>query len=116
MAYGARCRPRPAGVAIAGGGLLRDLVFGLAHAGRLGTVLDASASAAGYDVVYAVEIVLLFGTLIAVGPLVRPLVGAAEAVAADWPDHQLDFSPRLPGQFAPVGRELIAPIHASRSV
>jgi BCD family chlorophyll transporter-like MFS transporter len=45
-----------AGSAIAFGGILRDLIGG---------------AASGYDAVYTVEIILLFTTLVALGPLVR---------------------------------------------
>ena len=58
-----------AGCAIASGGLIRDGVGVLAENGSLGPVLVSPAT--GYVAVYAIEIVLLFATLIAVGPLVR---------------------------------------------
>jgi len=58
-----------AGLAIALGGALRDVVSGLAMQGALGPVLTGPA--VGYSVVYHIEIVLLFATLVAVGPLVR---------------------------------------------
>jgi BCD family chlorophyll transporter-like MFS transporter len=58
-----------AGAAIALGGVLRDAVNGLAHAGLLGEAL--AGPGAGYGVVYHLELLLLFATLIAVGPLVR---------------------------------------------
>ncbi|WP_406855335.1 BCD family MFS transporter [Alsobacter sp. KACC 23698] len=58
-----------AGVAIATGGALKDVVSDLATSGALGVALtDASV---GYSVVYHIEIALLFATLIAIGPLVR---------------------------------------------
>lgn len=57
-----------AGGAIAISGLLRDGVSSLASAGQLGSTL--SGPAAGYGVVYNLEIVLLFATLVAIGPLV----------------------------------------------
>lgn len=57
------------GAGIACGGLLRDVVSALAVRGDLGPgLVDASA---GYIFVYHLEIALLFGTLIALGPLVR---------------------------------------------
>ena len=59
-----------AGVAIATGGLLRDAVAGLGAHGMLGEGM--AGPEAGYGVVYETEIVLLFATLIALGPLVRP--------------------------------------------
>ena len=58
-----------AGGAVAAGGLLRDAVALLAEQGSLGPVLVSPAT--GYVAVYLVEVALLFGTLIAVGPLVR---------------------------------------------
>jgi BCD family chlorophyll transporter-like MFS transporter len=60
-----------AGVAIALGGALSDLVGDLAARGALGAALSGPAT--GYGVVYHVEIALLFATLVAIGPLVRPL-------------------------------------------
>ena len=58
-----------AGIAVAAGGIIRDVVSGLASRGTLGPVLtDASV---GYGTVYQIEILLLFATLVAVGPLVR---------------------------------------------
>lgn len=59
-----------AGAAIALGGALRDVVSHLATTGALGPGLSGAAS--GYNAVYHLEIVLLFATLIAIGPLVRP--------------------------------------------
>lgn len=57
-----------AGCAIALGGIIRDVVGNLAATGRLGEGL--SGGAVGYTTVYHIEIVLLFATLIAIGPLV----------------------------------------------
>jgi MFS transporter, BCD family, chlorophyll transporter len=57
-----------AGLAIASGGALRDVVGWLAEGSRLGTTLAGPAT--GYGLVYSVEILLLFATLVAVGPLV----------------------------------------------
>ena len=62
------------GVAVLAGGLIRDTVATLAARGALGEAM--SAPFVSYSVVYHVEIALLFATLIAVGPLVKPL-GAA---------------------------------------
>ena len=59
-----------AGLAIAGGGALRDLVGSAAMSGGLGTTLMSPIT--GYSFVYHLEIGLLFATLVAVGPLVRP--------------------------------------------
>jgi MFS transporter, BCD family, chlorophyll transporter len=58
-----------AGLAIAVGGGLRDVVSALAEQGALGTAL--SSPAIGYSFVYHLEIALLFATLVALGPLVR---------------------------------------------
>jgi BCD family chlorophyll transporter-like MFS transporter len=58
-----------AGLAIASGGILRDLLNGLAMQGALGDALAGPAT--GYIAVYAVEIVLLFITVAVFGPLVR---------------------------------------------
>jgi BCD family chlorophyll transporter-like MFS transporter len=58
-----------AGLAIASGGALRDLVSAAALEGRLGAALMHAAT--GYSFVYHVEMLLLFATLAALGPLVR---------------------------------------------
>jgi len=58
-----------AGLAIAAGGMLSDLVSGLAGSGRLGPTLASPAT--GYTAVYLTELLLLFATLIAIGPLTR---------------------------------------------
>lgn len=57
------------GVGIAAGGALRDVVSGMAENGLLGQALTGPAT--GYGVVYQLEILLLFATLIAIGPLAR---------------------------------------------
>ncbi len=57
------------GTAIAIGGALRDLFGHLATTGALGPALTDAA--AGYGVVYHIEIVLLFAGLAVIGPLVR---------------------------------------------
>jgi BCD family chlorophyll transporter-like MFS transporter len=57
-----------AGLAIAIGGLIRDAVSALAVSGRLGEALSSPAT--GYTTVYHIEIILLFATLVAIGPLV----------------------------------------------
>jgi BCD family chlorophyll transporter-like MFS transporter len=67
-----------AGVAIALGGILRDVVHAYAPANSLG-------AAAGYDFVYCLEIVLLFATLVTMVPLVRRVgefAGAAQLTEA----------------------------------
>ena len=60
-----------AGSAIAVGGLLRDAISGLAMRGVLGEALAGPVT--GYGMVYLVEIALLFATIVAIGPLVRPV-------------------------------------------
>ena len=64
-----------AGLAIAGGGILRDVVGGLAATGALGPALSGPST--GYAIVYHLELVAMLLTLAALGPLVRPF-GAAE--------------------------------------
>ncbi|MDJ0778384.1 MAG: BCD family MFS transporter [Gammaproteobacteria bacterium] len=56
-----------AGLAIALGGALRDAVTGMAERDLLGPALTGPIT--GYGVVYHVEILLLFATLVAIGPL-----------------------------------------------
>ena len=56
-----------AGLAILLGGVLHDAVAALGRAGTLGAALAVPST--GYGAVYLVEIVLLFATLIAIGPL-----------------------------------------------
>jgi BCD family chlorophyll transporter-like MFS transporter len=58
-----------AGLSIALGGTIRDGVNALALNGTLGEALNSAAT--GYSSVYHLEIALLFGTLIVLGPLVR---------------------------------------------
>jgi hypothetical protein len=58
-----------AGVSMAIGGVLRDVVSGLATSGWLGTALNSPVT--GYSFVFHLEIYLLFVVLIALGPLVR---------------------------------------------
>jgi BCD family chlorophyll transporter-like MFS transporter len=65
------------GVAVALGGAIRDGVSGLVATGALGPAFDTTA--AGYGVVYHLEIALLFATLVAVGPLVRRADPASRA-------------------------------------
>jgi BCD family chlorophyll transporter-like MFS transporter len=63
-----------AGAATAAGGALRDGVGALASSGALGQALVGPAT--GYTFVYLVEILLLFATMAAIGPLVRFLPDA----------------------------------------
>lgn len=58
-----------AGLAIALGGAVRDAVTTLATHGALGPVMTGAS--VGYGAVYQIEILLLFATLVAIGPLVR---------------------------------------------
>jgi BCD family chlorophyll transporter-like MFS transporter len=58
-----------AGVALGLGGLLRDLVSAMAMRGDLGPSLTSPVT--GYGFVYHFELLLLFATLIAIGPLAR---------------------------------------------
>jgi MFS transporter, BCD family, chlorophyll transporter len=60
------------------GGTLRDIFGSLANRGLLGEALTSPAT--GYQFVYHMEIVLLFATLIALGPLARR--------ASTGPSHQ----------------------------
>jgi len=78
-----------AGIGIACGGAIRDLVAAFAERGLLGPALTSDA--VGYGAVYHLEIVLLFATLIAIGPLVQsvrdpePLVGSSRFGLAEFP-------------------------------
>ncbi len=67
-----------AGVAIALGGALRDIIGSLGSDGVLGPALNGPA--VGYSFVYHLEIGLLFATLVVIGPLVRP-AGAARSTS-----------------------------------
>ena len=67
-----------AGCGIALGGGIRDVVSSLASNGAFGRALTDPA--VGYSAVYHIEIVLLFATLVAIGPLVRTAnVGSARS-------------------------------------
>ena len=70
------------GAAIALGGLMRDTVSSLAENGHLGPVLASKST--GYVSVYLTEIVLIFATIVAIGPLVRhgriPRNGSRKAI------------------------------------
>ncbi|MGJ3264678.1 MAG: PucC family protein, partial [Salinarimonas sp.] len=59
-----------AGLGIALGGAIRDGVDALAASGALGRAL--SGPEIGYHVVYHLEILVLFVSLVAIGPLVAP--------------------------------------------
>ena len=71
-----------AGIAVASGGAVRDLVSSLATTGALGEALLSPVT--GYGFVYHVELVLLFASLIAIGPLVRSAGPARPAVSAKF--------------------------------
>ncbi|GFE64637.1 PucC family protein [Litoreibacter roseus] len=58
-----------AGLGVALGGTIRDVVNAAATQGVLGEAMNSAAT--GYSVVYHIEIALLFATLIVLGPLVR---------------------------------------------
>ncbi|MBK5914855.1 BCD family MFS transporter [Rhodocyclus purpureus] len=58
-----------AGVAIALGGAIRDVVSGLAAQGALGPTLNTPAT--GFEAVYCIEVALLCITLLVIGPLAR---------------------------------------------
>ncbi|MGO9420831.1 BCD family MFS transporter [Roseiarcus sp.] len=74
-----------AGLSVAFSGVVNDVGSSLAMAGVFG---DAVASpVTGYTLVYAVEIILLLATLVAIGPLVRP---------------RSDLRSAQPSQLAPV--------------
>ncbi len=77
-----------AGLAIGAGGALRDTVSALATQGALGPALTSPA--VGYSFVYHLEIALLFATLIAIGPLVRP-ARAADPSTASTPFGLAEF-------------------------
>jgi BCD family chlorophyll transporter-like MFS transporter len=56
-------------VAVALGGAVRDVVDGLATRGFMGEAL--SGPSIGYEAVYLLEVLLLFATLVVIGPLAR---------------------------------------------
>jgi MFS transporter, BCD family, chlorophyll transporter len=68
-----------AGVSVAAGGALRDGISSLATQGRLGEALLSPVT--GYSFVYHLEMILLFATLAALGPLVRATSRPAAAAA-----------------------------------
>jgi len=59
-----------AGVAVAFGGVLRDVVAGMASRHLLSPAMNNPA--ASYTLVYGIEVLLLLATLVAMAPLVRP--------------------------------------------
>ena len=73
-----------AGIAVALGGIIRDVVAALAGQNKFGPAMMGPA--AGYLVVYSVEILLLFATLVAMVPLMRIAtnpIGGVSALQAD---------------------------------
>jgi len=58
-----------AGASVAAGGMIKDAVGALATSGWMGESLISPVT--GYSFVYHLEMYLLFGVLIAIGPLVR---------------------------------------------
>ncbi len=58
-----------AGIAIACGGLFSDTIAASARSGRLGEAMNGPAT--GYTAVYLIELVLMFATLVTIGPLAR---------------------------------------------
>jgi BCD family chlorophyll transporter-like MFS transporter len=79
-----------AGLAIALGGALRDGITSLATHGSLGVGMNGPAT--GYSVVYNIEILFLFATLIAIGPLVRR--AGANPVPTSGPEYKLAELPQ----------------------
>jgi BCD family chlorophyll transporter-like MFS transporter len=70
-----------AGVAVALGGIIRDVVAHLnTHEGSLAAARLA-ASVRGYTFVYTTEIVMLFATMIAMAPLIRRMQTSVQADA-----------------------------------
>ncbi len=84
-----------AGIAIATGGILKDVVSDLAVRGSLGEALAEAST--GYSVVYHIEIALLFATLVAIGPLVRSANGPSRSTSLPaWSNakaEQLEIMP-----------------------
>jgi BCD family chlorophyll transporter-like MFS transporter len=58
-----------AGASVAAGGVIKDAIGALATTGWMGESLISPVT--GYSFVYHLEMYLLFGVLIAIGPLVR---------------------------------------------
>jgi BCD family chlorophyll transporter-like MFS transporter len=83
-----------AGIALTIGGAVRDTVGALATTGALGPALDTPA--VGYGAVYHIEILLLFATLVALGPLAGPARTGAYADTLARGKQRLGL-PQLPG-------------------
>jgi len=71
-----------AGVAIAVSGFVNDAGTTLAMRGAFGDTLADPVT--GFTLVYAIEIVLLLATIVAIGPLARRRLAPAEAAAPDF--------------------------------
>jgi MFS transporter, BCD family, chlorophyll transporter len=78
-----------AGLSIAVGGGLRDSIGAYALQGGFGPVFQAPAF--GYGIVYLIEIVVLFATLIALAPLVRVTLFSHQSNANAAPMGLVDF-------------------------
>ncbi len=72
-----------AGLAIATGGILRDVIAHYASQGVFGDVMNHPAT--GYAAVYHLELLMLFATIIALGPLVQRSRPTAITTAAVQP-------------------------------
>lgn len=71
-----------AGLAIAASGVIHDVGAALAEQGALGQTLRDPV--VGYSIVYTLEILLLFVTLVAIGPLVRFAAARSREEAAPF--------------------------------
>ena len=86
-----------AGLAMFFGGALRDGVSSLASSGALGAAMNTPV--AGYSVVYHLEILLLFITLVAIGPLVgRNAMISSRASLMSSMRPALKVTPQVGGQ------------------
>jgi BCD family chlorophyll transporter-like MFS transporter len=79
-----------AGLGIALGGLLRDAFASLASRGSLGHALEGAA--AGYQLVYSIEIVVLVATIVVIGPLASRLRPAPQWPQSAEPAPQAGWS------------------------
>jgi BCD family chlorophyll transporter-like MFS transporter len=84
-----------AGLAIAAGGVISDSVSALARSGQLGPALVSPAT--GYTSVYLTELVLLFATLVAIGPLVSPEAEIEASSSSTFP-NLASMTPELASQ------------------
>ncbi len=66
-----------AGVAVGLSGVIRDLVSGAA--GTRSVLAGISGAASGYEVVYLIEVALMFSTIAAMVPLIRSSAPRAAA-------------------------------------